>query len=51
VDIILIEARKEGGISGGGIGNVPIKIESFNRPTLTFSLPGGVFEIKGTLLV
>lgn len=37
VDIMLIEAMKGGGISGGGIGNVPIKVESFKRPTPTFS--------------
>jgi hypothetical protein len=48
---MLIEVTKGGGTSGGGIGNVPIKVESFRRPTLTFSYPGGVFEKKGTFLV
>ena len=48
---MLIEAKKGGGISGGGIENVPIKVESFRRPTLKFSYPGGVFEINGMFLV
>jgi hypothetical protein len=34
---MFIEATKGGGISGGGIGNVPIKVESYKRPMLTFS--------------
>jgi hypothetical protein len=51
VEIMLIEATKGGGTSGGGIGKVPIKVESFSRPTSTFSYPGGVFAINGTLLV
>jgi hypothetical protein len=48
---MLIKATKGGGISGGGIRNVPIKVESFRIPTLTVAYPGGVFEINGTLLV
>jgi hypothetical protein len=34
---MLIEEKKGVGISGGGIGNVPINDESFRRPTPTFS--------------
>ena len=48
---MLIEVTKGGGISGGKIGNVPIKVESLRRPTPTFSYPGGAFEIKDKLLV
>jgi hypothetical protein len=48
---MLIEATKGAGILGGGIGNVPIKVESFSRPTPTFSYLGSVFEINGMLLV
>jgi hypothetical protein len=33
VEIMLIEATKGRGISGCGIGNVPIKVESFKRST------------------
>jgi hypothetical protein len=51
VEIILIEAIKGGGTLGGGIGNVPIKVEFFRRPTPTLSYPGGVLEIKGMFLV
>jgi hypothetical protein len=36
---------------GGGIWKVPIKVESFRIPTPTFLYQGGVFKIKGTLLV
>jgi hypothetical protein len=39
----------EGGMSGGGSGKVPIKDESFKRPTPTSSYEDGVFSIKGTL--
>jgi hypothetical protein len=48
VEIMLIEATKGGRTSSGGIGNVPIKVESFSRPTPTFSYLGGVFAMKGT---
>jgi hypothetical protein len=48
---MLIEETKGSGTSGGGIGKVPINVESLSRPTPTFLYPGGVLEMKGTLLV
>jgi hypothetical protein len=51
LEIILIEETKGGGTSGGGIGNIPIRVESLSRPTPTFSYSGSVFAINDTLLV
>ena len=48
---MLIKENKGGGTSGGGIRDVPVRVEYLSRPTPTFSYPGGVFMIKGTLLV
>jgi hypothetical protein len=51
VEIMFIEANIGGGTSSGGIGNVPIRVESLRRPTPTFLYIGGFLAMKGMLLV